>query len=711
MILFLSILGFVSCEKKEGTAPQPELVVKDYYPNSGKAGTLVTIAGSGFSTSIADYKATVAGKDAEVISATAEYVVLRMPEGGASGKLEVKCQDKILSIGTYTYQDLSVGTIFPTNGTVGTQIRIEGEGFGSTTSLTEVAVNGKKALVVSVSDKLIVAEIPDEAGYGPVLVKVDGKESKGQNFKYQAVYSIKPISGGKGTRVVINGVGFEEQAIGNIVEFNGHKAVVLESSDKQLVVTAPDQVSSGPLSVNINNQKITGPVFNVVGRPIIDAVSPLSGPKDVEMVISGDLFSANLTENKVFINNVPVPIISATAGQLKLKIPGGTGSGVVRVVVNDQVTEGPQFKDQNLGIIAMTPDNGMTGTQVTISGTGFSKNVTENQVYFNGVLTPVKTATENKLVLDAPAGLSTGAVRVKVDGQEAVAPTDFRRAGVITIVGGPSSSLFASFATGIAVDQQGNIYVTDTNNGNVKKITPTGAVSILQANGVDAKFSNPYGIVIDKQDNIYIGDLGDRNIIKITASGQRSVHTSGFAPGHMSIDDAGNLYVGNNSGFAAGLNKVNPTGVYTKFSAAFSVSARSVANTDGSFYYSDQSSGEGNSIHLIRPDGTRQGDWVGSSSAGFSDGVGNAASFDNIQSMVRLGNKIRLSEKYALNIREVDMSSRKVSTLYKSVGSGFVDGSLFVAKFASMTDMAVDKDGNIYILDATNKAVRKVFLK
>lgn len=709
MILFLSILGFVSCEKKEGTAPQPELVVKDYYPNSGRAGTLVTIAGSGFSTSIADYKATIAGKDVEVISATADYLVLRMPDGGASGKLEVKCQDKVLSIGTYTYQDLTVSTIFPTNGMAGTQIRIEGEGFGSTAGLAEVSINGKKALVVSVSDKVIVAEVPDEAGFGPVSVKVEGKESKGQNFKYQAVYGIKPLSGGKGTRVVISGVGFEEQAIGNIVDFNGERAVVVESTDKQLVVLAPDKVSSGPLSVNINNQKITGPAFTVVGKPIIGTVSPLSGPKDVEMTISGELFSADLSENKVYINNVLIPVISANAEELKLKIPGGTGSGTVRVVVNDQVTEGPQFKDQNLGIIGMTPDNGMTGTQVTISGTGFSTNVTENQVYFNGVLTPVKTATENKLVLDAPAGLSTGAVRVKVDGQEAVAPTNFRRAGVVTLAGGPNTSLFASYMTAIAIDQQGNLYVTDTNNKMVKKITPAGAVSVLQANGADATFNTPFGIVIDKQNNIYISDMGNENIVKITSSGQRSIHASGFKPGHMSVDEAGNLYVSNNNSFSAGLVKVIPTGVFSRFAQAFSVTARTVIDTDGSFYYSDQSSSSGNSIHLMTPNGTRVTDWVGSSDGGYQDGT--SALFNNIGTMVRFENKIRVGERYSFNIREVDIASKRTTTLYKTNGNGFVDGSLLVAKFGNITDMAVDKDGTIYVLDAPNKAIRKVYLK
>lgn len=186
------------------------------------------------------------------------------------------------------------------------------------------------------------------------------------------------------------------------------------------------------------------------------------------MTINGSLFSKELDENQVYINNILIPLTSANETELKLTVPGGTGSGVIRVVVNDQVSNGPQFKDQNLGITEMTPDNGLTGTSVTIRGTGFSTTASENKVYFNGVSALVKTATENSLVLEAPLGLSTGNVKVVVGGQEALAPQLFKRAGVMTLAGGPNSNTFAGYMSAIATDQQGNIYVTDTNNKQVK---------------------------------------------------------------------------------------------------------------------------------------------------------------------------------------------------------------------------------------------------
>ncbi|WP_156169653.1 hypothetical protein [Sphingobacterium sp. IITKGP-BTPF85] len=49
IILFILILaGFAGCEKKEGILPETAVKITQYYPNSGKEGTLVTIAGEGF---------------------------------------------------------------------------------------------------------------------------------------------------------------------------------------------------------------------------------------------------------------------------------------------------------------------------------------------------------------------------------------------------------------------------------------------------------------------------------------------------------------------------------------------------------------------------------------------------------------------------------------------------------------------------------------
>nr|WP_121271002.1 IPT/TIG domain-containing protein [Pedobacter schmidteae] len=710
--LMLFLLLFIgACKKDKVEVPVIAFKIESYYPNSGNAGTLVTIVGEGFGTDLSKYSAAISGKGVEVISATATALVIRMPEGGNTGALTLKYEDRNFDIGQYTYQDLSVKTVFPANGPAGSQIRITGEGFSSTKGPAAVFINGKPALVVSVSDNLIVAEVPVDAGFGPIVVKVDGKESQGQNFTYQAISNIKPLSGGKNTKVTITGVGFEELVAGNLVDFNGTSATVLEATKEKLIVLAPDGVKTGPLSVNINGQKTTGPTFTVVAPPSIQVVTPLSGPKGAEMIISGALFSKVQDENKVFINGVAVAVQSATENELKLVIPGGTGSGQVRVVVNDQGTDGPQFKDQTLGISSVSPDNGLAGTTVTIKGSGFSTTAANNKVYFNGILATVKTASENSLVLDAPQGLSTGDLKVVVGGEEALAPQPFRRAGIMTLAGGPNSEVFGRFMAGIAVDNSGNVYVTDRMNKVVKKITPAGVVSILQSNGADITFDIPFGIVIDKQNNIYVSDIGLNRIRKITPSGQVTTHATGFSPGLMALDDAGNLYV-NVNGIYAGMQKVNIAGGFSKIAGPFWPSARPIVDAAGNLYYVDSGSTSNNGISRIVSGGTNETYWIGSSDAGYTDGIGTEARFNSIAGGLALygPGKLIAGDRSNVALREIDIAARKVSTLVK-MARGFADGPFVEGKMASMDDMVVDKDGNIYILDAENKAVRKVFLK
>ncbi|TBO40592.1 IPT/TIG domain-containing protein [Pedobacter kyonggii] len=709
MLFLLLIIG--ACKKDKTETIAVAFKIDSYYPNSGNAGTLVTIAGTGFGTDIKQYSAAIAGKAAEVISATAEALVIRMPEGGTTGALTLKYDTQSFDIGPYTYQDLTITTVLPANGPAGSQIRITGAGFSSTTAPATVLINGKTALVVSASDNLIVAEVPAEVGFGAIMVKVNGKEAKGQNFTYQAIDNIKPLSGGKNTKVTINGTGFEELAAGNIIDFNGIAATVLEASKEKLVVLAPDGLKTGPLSVNINGQKIPGPTFTVVAPPSIGIVTPLSGPKGTEMTISGTLFSNSADENKVFINGVSVPLISASANQIKLVLPGGTGSGSVKVVVNDQATDGPQFKDQTLGILSVSPDNGLAGTTVTIKGSGFSTTTADNKVYFNGILAAVKTASENTLILDAPAGLTTGNLKVVVAGQEALAPQDFKRAGMVTLAGGPNSSAFGSFMAGIAVDNNGNVYVTDRSNNVVKKIASNGTVSVLQANGADIVFDTPFGIVIDKQNNIYVSDIGRNHIRKITPSGQNTVYVSGFSPGLMTFDAAGNLYVNINGAFA-GMNRVNTIGGFSKITGPLWPMAHPLVDALGNLYYVDSGSASNNAISYIASGGSNLTNWIGFSDPGYQDGIGTQARFNSIAGgLIPYGTgRLIAGDRHNYALREIDIASKRASTLAK-FSSGFADGTLAAAKLGSMDDMAIDQDGNVYILDAENKAVRKVFLK
>jgi sugar lactone lactonase YvrE len=90
----------------------------------------------------------------------------------------------------------------------------------------------------------------------------------------------------------------------------------------------------------------------------------------------------------------------------------------------------------------------------------------------------------------------------------------------------------------IAFDKAGNVYVADTVNQRIRKITPAGAVSTLAGSGVqgfadgtgaDAMFDHPFGLVVDSKDNLYVADQNNRVIRKITLEG--TVTTVAGQPG------------------------------------------------------------------------------------------------------------------------------------------------------------------------------------
>lgn len=716
-LLCMFLILFSSCKKDKTVVAKVALQVNNYYPNSGKAGTLVTIEGAGFDSNLPNNTVEFGGIRGDVISTEAEKLVVRAPEGGKTGLIKISNGTGTIDVGQYTYQSLTVKRVDPANGPAGSHINIYGAGFSSMTNPASVTINGKTALVGSANDTLLVAEVPQAAGSGPIEVQVDGMKARGQDFTFQAINTVKPLSGGKGTKVRISGEGFETIATDNIVDFNGRRARVLEVSQGNLLVEAPEGVETGPLAVTINGQRSTGPIFTKVAFPDIAEVSPLSGPAGLQMTIKGDYFSAVLDENKVLINGIEVPVTTASKNELKLTLPGGTGSGKLSVIVNDQKTEGPQFKDQQLGILDISPDNGLTGTTVTITGSGFSTNPGNNNVSFNGIKAQVTAATENQLTVLTPVQVSTGTIRVKVADQEALAPREFRRAGIITMAIDPGIRR-------IAVDNQGNVYAADISNHQILKISsegqktlfagdPNGQAGNQNGKGPNARFNLSYttGIVIDKQQNLYVSESTNRAIRKISPSGEVSTFSANIGPiGQLAIrsDNYIVAIVG-----PASLFSISPEGKAASLKpvSAFYMDSQGVKfglDDAGGVYYLTNIEYPSISYNPITsPEDYSKGYGDGEYGA-YRDGIGRNAQFSSISAITGDGKgQILVADEYY--IRGINPKTRAVSTFLK-LPQGNQDGTLREARLNMLIDIVVSDDGTIYVVQQ-NGAIRKIFFR
>ena len=212
----------------------------------------------------------------------------------------------------------------------------------------------------------------------------------------------------------------------------------------------------------------------------------------------------------------------------------------------------------------------------------------------------------------------------------------------------------------LTLDAGGNVYVLDQVDPRIRKISPAGYVTtyagsdhagFLDGAALMAQFHlGAEGIASDGQGNIYVDDTFNERIRKITTAAQVSTYagsgTRGFMdgdagtaqfnyPAGIAFDPQGNLYVADAGNFC--IRKITPAGVVSRFAgtgtegntdgaadvAQFNVVIDIVADSHGNLYVA-----EGRRIRKITPGGVVS--TIAGSIAGYADGDGSIAQFGYI---------------------------------------------------------------------------------
>ncbi len=257
-------------------------------------------------------------------------------------------------------------------------------------------------------------------------------------------------------------------------------------------------------------------------------------------------------------------------------------------------------------------------------------------------------------------------------------------AGVVTTFAGSTAGFINGTGTNakfnnpnyITIDMNGNLFVADVANYCIRKITPMGVVTTIAGSGfpgyVDGSGSSPRfqiitGIAVDNQGVIYVTERVGR-IRKITPSGTVTTFASNPTAGFsaellgLAIDFNGNLYVADSFNFS--IKKITPTGTVTTFAgtgidgfangagtiAQFSYPTDVATDVLGNVYVSDY----GNSrIRKISPSGVVT-TLAGSGTLGFADGDSSIAQFNNPQGItVDNGGNIYVADKNNHKIRKI----------------------------------------------------------
>jgi hypothetical protein len=361
----------------------------------------------------------------------------------------------------------------PASALPGASVTISGNNFSPTPASDHVSFNGAEAVVTSATATQLIVTIPESATTGKITVTVNGKTAtSAANFTIleTAITGFSPESGRSGAAVTITGTNFGTTPSENVVKFNGVAATVTSATATELVATVPETATTGKITVTLNGKTATSSTDFTVLQATIAGFSPESGAQGTEVTITGTNFSTTPSENVVKFNDVAATVTSATATELVVTVPETATTGKITVTVGNQTaTSSADFTVLQTTITEFSPESGAHGTEVTITGTGFSTTLGDNAVKFNGVDATVSAATPTQLTVSVPAEATTGKITVNVDGRLATSATDFAvPAPVIT------SYFPAIAAVGISVA------ITGTN------FSPVAANNTVKFNGVDA---------------------------------------------------------------------------------------------------------------------------------------------------------------------------------------------------------------------------------
>jgi uncharacterized protein (TIGR03437 family) len=398
--------------------------------------------------------------------------------------------------------------------------------------------------------------------YLPAAVAVD---SAGNLYIADPVnYRVRKVSNGVITTAAGNGTqGFSgDNGLAASAQLSGPTGIAVDSAGNLYIADSGDirKVSNRVITTVAGNGT---PGFSGDNGPATSA--QLSGPWGVAVDSAGNLYIADTYNSR--IRKVTNGAITTVAGNGTQSFSGDNGPATsAQLYGSHGVAAGPDgsvyIADSSNNRIRKVSNSVIT----TVAGTGTAG--------FSGDNGPAISAQ-----LTDPEG-----VAVDSAGNLYIADTGYSRVrkvanGVITTVAGggatlgdngPATSAQLYSPKGVAVDSAGNLYIADTYNQRIRKVS-NGVITTVAGTGThgpssgdnspatSASLFSPTGVAVDSAGNLYIADTGNSRVRKVSNgvittvagtggygfSGDNGLATSAevFNPEGIAVDAAGNLYI------------------------------------------------------------------------------------------------------------------------------------------------------------------------
>lgn len=430
-----------------------------------------------------------------------------------------------------------------------------------------------------------------------------------------------------------------------------------------------------------------GSTFTEGGFPL---ASVLAGPHSVVVDGPGNIYIADSENTRVFEVSVTTGRITTFAGTGIYGFSGDGGAANAALInTPTSIAVDPSgnvyFVDLYNARVRMVS----AGTISTVAGTG--------AIYYSG-----DGGAAQNAIMNSPSSVaysSSGAYIADTANQRV---RQISLSGTISTVAGTGTPGFTGdgasassaellYPGAVAVDASGFLYIADTGNQRVRKVV-NGTINTVAGNGstgysgdggsaLSAMLNSPSGLVVDSAGDIFIADFGNNVVRKVSIAGIISTVAGNDSPGYSG-----------DGGLATSAQLAGPTGL--------------VLDASGNLYIADS----GNHVVRVVTPGGNISTFAGNGGLGYSGDGGLAV---NAQLATPVGltrdaaGNLYISDSGANVIRMVTPAGL-IITIGGNGAVGYAgDGAPATqAKFNTVLGIGLDTEGDLYVADSGNNAIR-----